>query len=215
MPSTPASPAGRAAVLDRVKRDGPVTAEAMARALGITAMAVRQHLAGLEADGLVTHAARSGGRGRPARLWRTTAGAQDRFPDAHQQLALDLIGQMKRSFGEAGLDRLLKARTADQLQSYAAALAGKTSLKARLEALAALRSREGYMAELRREAGGWLFLENHCPICAAASQCTGLCREELTLFQKVLGRDVRIERVSHIVEGAARCAYRVQTQKAP
>jgi len=52
-------------------------------------------------------------------------------------------------------------------------------------------------------------VENHCPICAAARLCTGLCREELNLFRKVLGRDVRIERISHILAGANRCAYRV------
>ena len=80
-----------------------------------------------------------------------------------------------------------------------------------LAALTRLRSDEGYMAEFRRdpETSGWLFVENHCPICAAARLCTGLCREELALFRRVLGKDVRVERVSHILAGAKRCAYRV------
>ncbi|HEY0106612.1 MAG TPA: hypothetical protein VGB91_11055, partial [Rhizomicrobium sp.] len=80
-----------------------------------------------------------------------------------------------------------------------------------LDALAKIRSAEGYMAQVRRDADGgdWLLVENHCPICAAARLCTGLCREELALFQRILGRDVRIERISHILAGAGRCAYRV------
>ena len=84
------------------------------------------------------------------------------------------------------------------------------SLKARLVALAAVREREGYMAEVREDEGGLLLLEHHCPVCAAARLCTGLCREELALFGLVLGPDARIERISHILAGAGRCAYRVR-----
>ena len=203
--------AGRAAVLDLVKRKGPVAAETLAENLGITAMAVRQHLASLETDGLAESETRGGLRGRPARLWRTTPGAEPHFPDTHAQLAADLIAQMKKTFGEEGLDRLLALRTVEQLRLYRKKTAPKHTLRARLEALAAIRSKEGYMAEVRKdpETGGWLFVENHCPVCAAARLCTGLCREELVLFRKVLGRDVCVERVSHILAGAGRCAYRV------
>lgn len=205
------APGGRAAVLDLVKRDGPVTSETLADRLGITSMAVRQHLAALEAEGLTESETRSGARGRPAKLWRITAKSQTRFPDAHAQLAGDLIGQMKKAFGDDGLDRILKLRTTEQLRIYRDALAGKESLRARLEALATIRSREGYMAEIRSEpeTDAWLLVENHCPVCAAARLCAGLCREELALFHKILGRDVHIERVSHILSGAGRCAYRV------
>jgi len=204
-------PAGRAAVLDLVKREGPVAAEAMADMLGITAMAVRQHLAALAAEGLAASEPRAGARGRPALLWRTTARGDGEFPDSHALLATDLIAQMKKAFGDEGLDRLLALRTADQARIYREKVAQKHTLKAKLDALAAIRAREGYMAEVRREAetGAWLFVENHCPVCAAARLCTGLCREELALFHKVLGRDVKIERISHILAGAGRCAYRV------
>jgi predicted ArsR family transcriptional regulator len=205
------APGGRAAVLDLVKREGPVASETMAAKLGITSMAVRQHLAALEDDGLVEGETQPSARGRPAKLWHTTARSIGLFPDAHAQLAGDLIGQMKKAFGGEGLDRLLKLRTAEQLRIYREAMTGKESLKAKLEALAAIRSREGYMAEVRREpeTGAWLLVENHCPICAAARLCAGLCREELSLFHKLLGRDVSVERVSHILAGAGRCAYRV------
>jgi predicted ArsR family transcriptional regulator len=210
-PNADAQPTGRAAVLDLVKREGPIAAEALAEKLGITAMAVRQHLAGLESEGLAAYQERPAPRGRPAKYWQATEMAAAHFPDSHAQLTVDLLAQMKKAFGEEGLDRLLKLRTADQARHYREATTKAHSLKARLEALAAIRSREGYMAEVRREpeTGAFLFVENHCPICAAARLCTGLCREELSLFHKVLGRDVKIERISHILAGAGRCAYRV------
>ena len=58
--------------------------------------------------------------------------------------------------------------------------------------------------------GGFLFIENHCPICAAAAACSGLCRAELELFRRTLGPDVTVERTDHILAGARRCAYRVR-----
>ena len=38
-------------MLDLVKRDGPISADALAERLGITAMAVRQHLGALKRKG--------------------------------------------------------------------------------------------------------------------------------------------------------------------
>ena len=67
------------------------------------------------------------------------------------------------------------------------------------------------MAEVRADAegGGFLLVENHCPICAAANACQGFCSTELELFRTVLGPGVEVERVEHIVSGDQRCAYRV------
>ena len=202
---------GRAAVRELLKRDGPLSADSAAQSLGITAMAVRQHLYALQADGDAAYAEQARARGRPVKLWRATASADSHFADSHASLATDLIVQMKKAFGEEGLDRLLKLRNADLEKSYRAKTDKAQTLKARLDALAKLRSAEGYMAEVKREpgTGAWLFVENHCPICAAARLCTGLCREELALFHRVLGKDIQVERLSHILAGASRCAYRV------
>ena len=210
-PPPPSAPTGRAAVLDLIKREGPISADSAAQSLGITAMAVRQHLAALEAAGEAAFAEEARPRGRPVKLWRATDRAAARFADGHAALAGDLIVQVRKAFGEDGLDRLLKLRNAELELGYRARADKAASLKGKLEALARIRSAEGYMAEVRREpeTGDWLLVENHCPVCAAARLCTGLCREELALFQRVLGRHVKVERISHILAGAGRCAYRV------
>jgi predicted ArsR family transcriptional regulator len=202
---------GRLAVLALVKREGPVSADGLARKLGITAMAVRQHLYALSDEGLVAHEEEMRGRGRPVKLWRTTEKANANFADMHSQLAAELIGQMRKTFGEEGLDRIIAARTAEQERAYKSELASKSTLRARLHALAKIRTREGYMAEVRRDPdiGALLLVENHCPVCAAARVCTGLCREEIALFERVLGKGVRVERLTHILAGAGRCTYRI------
>src|ERR1700687_5649820 len=116
MASPPSS--GRPAVLALLKRDGPISADALAQQLDVTAMAVRQHFYALSEEGLATHVEEVRGRGRPIKLWRTTERANAQFADSHSALAADLIGQMRKTFGEEGLERLLKSRTADQERSY-------------------------------------------------------------------------------------------------
>ncbi len=202
---------GRLAVLSLVKREGPVSADSLAETLKLTSMAVRLHLGALLMEGLAAFTEEARPRGRPVQMWTATPKANAYFTDSHSALAAELIVQMKKAFGDEGLDRILKLRTADQEKTYRAQTDARQTLKAKLDALAKIRTAEGYMAEVRRDAetGDWLFVENHCPICAAARLCTGLCREELALFNRVLGRGVKIERISHILAGANRCAYRV------
>ena len=205
------APTGRAAVLDLLKRESPISADSLAERLDITAMAVRQHLYALAEAGEAAFDEQARPRGRPVKLWHATQAADAHFADSHAGLAADLIVQVRKAFGEDGLDRLLKLRNADLEKAYRAKTDKAQTLKAKLDALAKIRSAEGYMAEVRRDpdTGQWLFVENHCPVCAAARLCTGLCREELALFHRVLGKDIQVERLSHILAGAGRCAYRV------
>jgi predicted ArsR family transcriptional regulator len=197
-------------ILFRLKTRGPQTIAALGEAFGVTSEAVRQLLVKAEADGLVGYEDRREGRGRPKRLWRLTESGHARFPDRHADLTVGLLGAVRAEFGEAGLDRLIARREAEQLAAYQAVTAKAATLEGKVRLLADLRDREGYMAEWRREDDGSLTLiENHCPICAAAATCQKLCRSELSIFQAVLGRDAVVERTDHVLAGARRCAYRV------
>ncbi|MSP50635.1 MAG: transcriptional regulator, partial [Alphaproteobacteria bacterium] len=196
-------------ILFLLKTRAPLTAADLGRDLGITAMGVRQHLARLKEDGLVAFADERRSVGRPKRHWRLTDKAEARFPDAHAQIAVELVGAVGRLFGTEGLDRLISLREADTLARYRRALDGAGSLARRLRRLAELRRSEGYMAEVERaEDGSFMLVENHCPICAAARACQGFCRSELAVFRTLLG-DCTVERTDHILAGARRCAYRV------
>ena len=204
----------RRVIIGRLKRDGPQDAQSIAEDLGVTAMAVRQHLYALSKEKLVTFETEARSIGRPAKLWRLTSEADRFFPDGHAELTVGLIGALGSTFGSQGMERLLAARTKAQIKAYRSQIPRDASLRRRLNALAKIRTREGYMAEvLRSEEGDLLFVENHCPICAAATACTGLCDSELDVFQAVLGRGAQITRDEHIIAGARRCAYRVAERK--
>ncbi|MGZ2482526.1 putative ArsR family transcriptional regulator [Rhizobium pisi] len=201
------SPANRILIL--IKTDGPQLAAAIGYALGISGEAARQQLAKMAEEGLVepiTVAAT--GRGRPRQLWHLTAAGNRQFPDGHAELTGNLLGTLVERLGPAALDTVISAREAERLTRYRQEIGHGGDLASRIEALAAIRTREGYMADSWRQAdGSFMLVENHCPICAAAAACAGFCRSELETFRAVL--DAEIERSEHILAGARRCAYRI------
>ncbi|MGZ2379193.1 transcriptional regulator [Rhizobium leguminosarum bv. trifolii] len=201
------SPANRILIL--IKTDGPQLAAAIGDALGISGEAARQQLSKMAEEGLVEPVTVAGaGRGRPRQLWHLTASGNRQFPDGHAELTANLLGTLVEQLGPAALDTVISAREAETLQRYRQELGKAHDLASRVEALAGIRTREGYMADHWQEAdGSFMLVENHCPICAAATACAGFCRSELETFRAVLGAD--IERSEHILLGARRCAYRI------
>jgi predicted ArsR family transcriptional regulator len=207
---------GATRVLYALKATGPQTADAIARRLGFTPTAARQHLDRLLSEALVQFADRRRGIGRPARLWSLTAKGHGRFPDNHAGLSLELLRAAGKAFGAHGLARLIAEREKAMERLYQARLAGAAGLAGRLRRLAVQRSEEGYMAAVERKTdGSFLLKENHCPICVAAKACQGLCRSELDLFQRLLAPEAEVERVEHIIAGARRCAYRITPKEKP
>ena len=205
------TPRTRQQVMTLLKSSGRLDAASLAEQLGVSAMAVRQHLYDLQEHGLVTYEEASRPVGRPAKLWQLTDAAQEFFPDAHAELAVGLISAMRQAIGEDGVGRVLAARAKDQVEAYRQGVGSPRSLRKRLAALAKLRSAEGYMASVESAGRGrYLFIENHCPVCTAASACTGICAAELDVFQKTLGAHTKVERTDHILAGARRCAYLVE-----
>jgi len=204
----------RRAIAKLLKTEGPIDSAQLSERLGLTAMAVRQHLYALQREGLVTAEERPVPIGRPAKFWRLTREADHLFPEAYAELSVALIDSVKDAFGDEGLDRVLTSRCARQKTDYAKRIRSGDSLAKKLQELAKVRTEEGYMAEIKKAGdGSYLLVENHCPICAAANACQGFCATELELFRSVLGPGVEVERAEHILSGDRRCVYRVKPRR--
>lgn len=194
-----------------LKMHGTLSSAAIGQLLGTTGEAARQQLSRLADEGLVTATSAARGVGRPTQGWSLTPVAQQRFPDTHAALTVQLLDIVRASLGEAALDTIIATREAATRTAYEAALADCITLRDKVAALADLRSAEGYMADWREESDGSLLLvENHCPICAAASACQGFCRAELDVFRTVLGPQIEVVRHEHIVSGGRRCSYTIR-----
>lgn len=193
-----------------LKMQGAQTATAIAEQVQVSPMAIRQHLQTLQAERWVTYQEERRPLGRPVKLWELTGQAGDRFPNSHADLMVDLLKSVESVFGNAGLDQLVAERSQRQVQTYRAKVAETATWQQRVWAIAQLRTQEGYMAEVMElPQGDLLLVENHCPIYAAAQTCQKLCGAELQVFRAVLGAEVTVERVEHILAGDRRCAYRV------
>jgi predicted ArsR family transcriptional regulator len=202
----------RQAILRLLKQQGPSDSEALAAQLGISAMAVRQHLSALHAQKLVTYQEEPRPIGRPAKMWSLTPGAESHFPDAHAGLTVNLLNAVEQTFGQEGVKRVVLQNTQQQIDNYRSRIPASASLLNRLKALISIRNEEGYMAEVQRQSdGSFLLIENHCPISAAANTCSKLCDAEFEVFRAILGEDVVIERTEHMLAGARRCVYRIRT----
>ena len=194
-----------------LKMHGALSASTLGSQLGTSSEAARQQLLRLAEEGLVAAQSASAGVGRPTQLWSLTAAAQSRFPDTHAALTVQMLDIVRTQLGEAALDTIISAREAETRTAYQRAVVSADDLKSRVAALADLRSAEGYMAAWTEQADGSLLLvENHCPICAAATACQGFCRAELDIFRAVLGPEVQVERAEHIVAGGRRCSYSIK-----
>ncbi len=196
-------------ILHTIKRHGAVTAKQLAEDLDMTTMGARQHLQSLEEEGVLTFYDVKVKVGRPTRHWSLTDQGHAQFSDRHAELTVQVIEAVESLFGPDGVAKVTAEREKQTLALYRQALADCCSLQAKLEKLVELREQEGYMAELQPTDDGFLLIENHCPICKAATRCPSLCQSELSVFQALLGEQYQIARQEHIVQGERRCLYRI------
>jgi predicted ArsR family transcriptional regulator len=145
------------------------------------------------------------------RQWHLTETANRVFPDAHATLTVGLLHSLQEVYGNPGIEKILESRTRQYVDENGPHISSAGGLREKVKALAALRDREGYMAEVKLQpGGGFLLIENHCPICTAAKTCQAICQSEVQAFQSLLGSDAKVTREEHILAGDRRCAYSIR-----
>ncbi|HVC34128.1 MAG TPA: metalloregulator ArsR/SmtB family transcription factor [Chloroflexota bacterium] len=193
-------------LLHLLKRTGDLTAPEIARELGITAVAVRKHLARLELDGLVVQHPRPSSRGRPAVAYGISESGDSLFPQGYNQFLVDFLQDLSTLEGDEKLDRLFHLRNERLARTYRLRLVGKPLGEAVRE-LARARDDDGYMATVEEDAGALVLSEHNCPIYDVAQRFPQVCQCEHELFQSLLKASVTRE--TTVVDGAASCRYRI------
>lgn len=203
-------------IVDHLKRAGASTTSSIADALGVTTQAVRPQLVELEEQGLVNaETLVTGTRGRPPVGWALSELAIELFPDRHGDLTVELLQTMRTELGDDAIESVLAARDRTHLAELQRRMSHlpPADVEGRASVLAEQRTRQGYMAEVRREGDDLVLTEHHCPVCAAATECQSLCRNELELFQAAIGDVAQVERSEHLLSGGERCVYRIRTRR--
>ena len=173
---------------------GEAAVGTLADRLGLTTLAVRKHLEALQKGGLVRYRTEARPIGRPRRLYSLTPLANDLFPQAYDQLAADVLDQVRAESGGSAVGRLFESLGERLYRRYSVPMEGM-DLAARVHKLAALRDQDGFMARCRQDAdGGWVISEHNCPFRRVVDANPEICAAELCLFADLLQADVQRRR---------------------
>jgi DeoR family suf operon transcriptional repressor len=210
-PTLDAQAGGRHGILLALKKRGRARADELAEQLGITPSAVRQHLSGLLADGLVAFEEIRSGPGRPKHVYRLTPAADGLFPKTYSELTNELLDYAGTT--QPGLvDELFEMRRQRRVDGAVARLAGKP-FDDRVTELARILDEDGYLADIEQlDDGTWRIVEHNCAILGVAERFGQACSSEIGFLREALP-DAEIERTHHMMAGAHMCAYEVRERR--
>lgn len=203
----------RQEILFSLKRNGTMTAEELHRELGISQVAVRQHLTSLEAEGMIEVRVERRGLGRPSHRYTLTRNGDETFPRHYDALANSLLEELRAWQGEEAVSQLTALRR-ERLKNALPPRLKDRALGARLQELARLLDEGGYMAETCQVGADVFVLRKHnCAVCAVARQHPEVCCQGETAFMEEFLGDVMVTREKSIPEGDSFCEFRIEPSR--
>lgn len=213
----------RAAIIQLLLEEGPITATAIGTALGLAPAGVRRHLDALIESGQA-RAGRSApwqqkGRGRPAKQYQLTAAGRSMLGHAYDDLAGAALRQLREIGGEDAVNAFARKRARtlvdgiDPLpgRSGASGPAGDDTVRSetvhKADEIATALSDAGFAASTRRVGAGVQICQHHCPVSHVAEEFPELCEAELEAFREVLG--THVQRLATIANGDCACTTHV------
>ena len=174
------------AVLQR----GPLTADEIASALGLTAAAVRAHITAMQRDGIVRRAGQRAGATRPSQVFELTPELEQLLSGAYLPLLIELVRQsaarlMNRQFKE------LMRSTGRGLAATLPRTGSDESFAARVAAVSALLNDQfGSTMRVERTNGRFTLKGYGCPLAALTGNHPAVCLAIESLIGEMLDADV-------------------------
>ena len=199
-------------LLDIIRRHGPLTVNDLAGHLHVTATAIRNRLTRLVGSGMVERKTEHGGRGRPRHVYQASVEAHKKLGQNYADLAAVLWDEMMWTVEDRKLRRLLFGRITDRLADLYRSQVSGDEWEGRLVQLGNLLHGRGIEAEVTRGEGASLpVLKQHsCPYYALAEVDRAVCAMERKMFEKVLGRGLRISQCR--LDGHRSCDFEAKPE---
>jgi predicted ArsR family transcriptional regulator len=179
----------------------------LARNLGLSPMCIRQHLALLERDGLVSPREVRRRTGRPHYFYTLTERADDLFPKSYDRLATLIIEEIKASEGPERLLALMN-RLGDRIgEEYAPSLADKP-IEDKMAAVVNILGDGSPLGAWHKNADGYVLHEYDCPFHRVSTKHPEVCQLHARVLVRILGAEVTRE--ESMACGDVRCTYRVK-----
>ena len=191
--------------LSLLRRLGPKTVQELGEAMEVTATAVRQRLARLQAQGFVDRNIVREGRGRPYHRYEVTEKGLRELGDNYGDLAMILWRELQR-IGDPVVRDLVLERIRESLIARIGRLDGETVVD-RLEQLRSSLQSRGYDVEVGQSSGLPVLRENICPYHELADQDRAICELEREVYRNVLKADISLARCC--LDGHRCCEFTV------
>ncbi len=199
----------RQEILTAIKMHGPLTADELSGILGISPVAVRQHLTMLQSDGhIATHIERRS-MGRPAHRFVLTREGDESFPRKYDVLLIQLLDELRMMSGQDAVSALFEARRKRLMESMQTRLAGK-SLRERVKEITKIHSEMGFMANLQETNGNFLLSVHNCIFCNIAHSYPMVCEHQMQIYKDIIGEQAKVIRTMHILDGDSYCSFRIE-----
>jgi predicted ArsR family transcriptional regulator len=195
----------RKQIIMLLKKNSQMPVAEISKHMGITPMAVRQHLISLEKRGIISYKPKKYGIGRPVFLYSLTDRAMDIFPKSYGVFIKDMLGILEEVDGRNKVDRLFQMRKDRIFQAKGRMLEGIEGIAGKVKTLAALLNEDGYMVELEEDKNFYRLKQFNCLISSVAGQYPEACKYELQLYRDFLGKSV--DRVQCQADGEPACVY--------
>jgi predicted ArsR family transcriptional regulator len=190
----------------RLLQRGGLTADDIASALRITTNAVREHLAGLERDGLVQRTGQRPGTTRPSQIFELTPDADLLLSQAYVPFLAELVRVVAEGL-PAGHVELLMRRTGERLADQLAPRRRPRGLRARVRLASHLLNEHLGAVTRVEENGSYLIRGAACPLAALTAKHPSVCLAVESLVAKIVGVPVH-ERCDRA--GRACCCFEIE-----
>ena len=204
------TPAGQ--IVELLQRQGSLSVKEIEAALGVTTTAVRQQIANLIAEGLVTSRIVREGVGRPHFVYSLTDKARSLFACYCDDLALSLYEELVKEIGPSKVNALLERVGRRIAEQYAGQLKS-TALQERVTDFARLLEAKGIMSDVSPMADGLILKAYNCPYYELAVEHREICSMEQGMMSRVLEADVALTHCMH--DGHQGCQFVVRAFPTP
>ena len=197
------------AILDLLKRSTGLAVNELAKAMKMSYMGVKQHCIELEKKGFLDTWRRPGEVGRPEKVYRLTPKAAALYPEAGNEMTLEILQAVQLTYGPTAPDKLLFNVFAKKTENYLKKVKGRSASE-RAASFAKIRNTEGHCSAVEYDPQqGFRIVEYHSPLKEIATAYPNIRQMESQMFQKVLLTEVT--RTEEKVSGLTKYVYSIPT----
>jgi predicted ArsR family transcriptional regulator len=194
------------AILDLLRKLGPMTVTALATATDVTATAVRQRLHRLMGQQMIQRELVRAGRGRPGHRYRLTDKGQRQTGANFADLSIALWQEI-RGIQDPEVRRGLLQRLAKRMAAmYADRIHGRTAAE-RMQSLSELFADRNVPFSVDTSGLLPVLTAEACPYPEVANQDRGICALEKMMFAELLGENVKLADCR--LDGATCCTFQL------